>query len=286
MTTSDVTHTQARADRHSLCAIAYRPRMLLHRLVLSSLLVSAPALGYAETADETAAPAIAARAPANDDSFTPGLTHASGPPRAGIATTLTVNGAGSSTVTTLDLGGEIQVWGPFRLVLQVANATASNNGDARPGIGAAAQILDEQKHGVAGSAYFLYKAEGFTEAEGELEALVSFGKQLGAVHGTLNLAYGQDPEGNERDGEAALGLHVEPIRGLFTGVVGRFRDALGSNGDKGTGVLRDALGAVSATYAIDRFAVTALAGFAGVKTLTSNGMETGAYAAFTVGAVF
>ena len=69
-------------------------------------------------------------------------------------------------------------------------------------------------------------------------------------------------------------------------MVGRFRDALGSNGDKGTGVLRDALGALSATYAIDRFAVTALAGIAGVKVVGGNGMETGAHAAVTVGAVF
>ena len=104
------------------------------------------------------------------------------------------------------------------------------------------QFLDERKHGVSSSAYFSYKAEGFTEAEGELEGLISFGKQFGAVHSTLNIAYGQDPEGVERDGELALGLHIEPTRGLFTGVVGRYRDALGSNGDKGTGILRDALG--------------------------------------------
>ena len=148
------------------------------------------------------------------------------------------------------------------------------------------QLLDERRNGVASSAYVSYKTEGFTEAEGEIEALVSFGKQLGAVHGTLNLAYGQDPEGAERDGEAAVGLHVEPVHGLFTGVVGRFRDALGSNGDKATGILRDALGGASATYVIGRFGVTATAGIAGVKTTTSGTMQAGPAAAFTVGAVF
>jgi hypothetical protein len=260
--------------------------MSLHRLLLSSLLALAPAsVAYAGSdADDTAAADLAARGPANDDSFTPGLTHASGPTRASIVSALTLNGAAHTT--TLDLNGEIQVWGPFRLVLRVDNVTASDNGKARPGIGAAVQMLDEGKHGVAGSAYFSYKAEGFTEAEGELEGLLSFGKQFGALHSTLNIAYGQDPEGNERDGELALGLHVEPLRGLFTGVIGRYRDALGSNGDKGTGVLRDALGALSATYAVGRFGVTASAGLAGVKTTTSNGMQTGAQAAFAVGAVF
>lgn len=258
---------------------------LLHRIALSSiLLLAAVPLAHAETADEAAATEIAAREPANGDSFTPGLTHASGPPLAGVGTTLTLDGAAHTT--TLDMNGEIQIWGPFRLVLRVDNVTASNNGKARPGIGAAAQFLDERKHGVAGSAYVSYKAEGFTEGEGEIEGLVSFGKQFGAVHGTLNLAYGQDPEAVERDGEVALGLHIEPMRGLFTGVVGRFRDALGSSGDKGTGVLRDALGALSATYAVGRFGVTASAGIAGIKTISSNGMQTGAEAAFTVGAVF
>jgi hypothetical protein len=139
---------------------------------------------------------------------------------------------------------------------------------------------------VSSSAYFSYKAEGFTEPEGELEALVSFGKQLGPVHGTLNVAYGQDPEGNERDGELALGLHIEPMHGLFTGVIGRYRDALGSNGDKGTGILRDALGGASATYVLGNFGLTATAGIAGVETTTSGSMQTGAAAAFSVGAAF
>jgi len=251
--------------------------------VLSSLLLPA-SLAYAETADEPAEEPTAARAPANEDSFTPGLTHASAVGRAIATATATLDGA--KHTNTVDLNGEIQVFGPVRLVLRVDNALAGGNGKARPGIGAAVQLLDERKHGVAGSAYVSYRAEGFTEAEGEIEGLMSFGKQFGRVHGTLNLAYGQDPDGVERDGELALGLHVEPIRGLFTGVIGRFRDALGSNGDKGTGILRDALGGASATYVIGSFGLTATAGIAGVETTTTRTMQAGPAAAFTVGTVF
>jgi hypothetical protein len=222
----------------------------------------------------------AAHPAANDDGITPGLTRAAATGK-GIATsTLGYNSA--SKATTLDFNAEIQVWGPFRLVLRVDNVTEK----ARPGIGAAAQFLDEHKHGVAGSAYFSYKAEGFTEGEGELEGLVAFGKQLGPLHGTLNVAYGQDPEGNERDGEVALGLHVEALPNLFTGVVGRYRDALGSNGDKGTGILRDALGAASATYVLGRFGVTATAGVAGVELLSVGSMKAGVAGALAVGAAF
>lgn len=267
--------------------------MPLYRLASSSVLAAAPLLlasaspAHADAAsdDSAAEAAAAARTVANEDGFTPALTHATGPMVAAVTATATIDRA--SKLSPVDLNGEIHVWGPARLVLRVDNVFGDGpNGKARPGIGAAVQVLDERRHGVAGSAYVSYKAEGFTEGEGEIEGLVSFGKQLGAVHGTLNLAYGQDPEAVERDGEIAIGLHIEPIPGLFTGVVGRARDALGSSGDKGTGVLRDALGAVSATYAFGRFGVTALAGIGGVKTTTSNGMQAGAQAAFAVGAVF
>jgi hypothetical protein len=258
---------------------------LLRTVVVCSLVLSASAsLARADTADDSATVETAsARAAANDDSFTPGLTHATGPALAAVTATATVNGPAPSN--TVDLNGEIHVWGPARLVLRVDNVFATSGGKARPGIGAAVQLLDERKHGVASSLYVSFKTEGFTETEGEIESLVSFGKQLGPVHGTLNLAYGQDPDNVERDGEIALGLHVEPMSGLFTGVIGRFRDALGSNGDKGTRVVRDALGAATATYVVGRFGVTASVGIDGVKLLNSP-MQTGAEAAFSVGTVF
>jgi len=260
--------------------------MSVTRLAALSLVLPLPlasvsiSLAHADNDDTVNGAPIMARAPADDDVFTPGLTHAAGHGRGAFTGVMQYNGA--SKDTTLDLNGEVQVFGPVRLVLRVDNVTDK----ARPGIGAAVQFLDEAKHGAAASAYFTYKAEGFTEAEGELEGLVAFGKQLGPVRGTFNLAYGQDPEGNERDGEVALGLHVEPIRGLFTGVIGRYRDALGSNGDKGTGILRDALGAASATFVVGRFGVTASAGFTAVETVTSGSMEGGVAGALAVGAVF
>ena len=258
-------------------------------LVLPLVVWSWPSVSRAQNADEATEEPTAARAPANDDLFTPGLTHAATQGRGFATAVASYNGAAHAT--SVDLNGEVTLFGPVRLVLRVDNVLGNNigsgvSGKARPGIGAAVQFLDERKHGIASSAYFSYKAEGFTEAEGELEGLVSFGKQLGPVRSTLNLAYGQDPEGRERDGELALGLHIEPMRGLFTGVVGRYRDALGSNGDKATGVLTDALGGVSATYAFGRFGVTGTAGIAGVKTTSTNGMQAGPEAAVSVGAVF
>ena len=153
--------------------IAYRAPMSVTRLAALSV-VSAPVLtlafssvstplAHADDTDSASGTPIAARASADDDVFTPGLTHAAGHGRGAITGVMQYNGA--SKDTTLDLNGEFQVFGPVRLVVRVDNVTDK----ARPGVGAAVQFLDEAKHGAAASAYFTYKAEGFTEVEGELE---------------------------------------------------------------------------------------------------------------------
>ena len=249
-----------------------------------------PASGRADR-DVADTPAMIARVAAQDDAFTPAITHAAGH---GAGYVVALGGwNGAEHRTTLDVNGEVQLFGPVRLVLRVSNefdvprAGDSNQFDvARPAIGAAVQFLDEREHGVSSSAYVVYKAEGFTEAEGELEGQLAFGKQLGPVHGTLNLAYGQDFDGVERDGEIALALRVEPVRGLFAGVAGRYRDSLGSNGDKSTGILQDALGGATATCVVGNIGISVTAGFAGVKTLGASSMQGGAEAALAVGAVF
>jgi hypothetical protein len=136
---------------------------------------------------------------------------------------------------------------------------------------------------VSSTAYLLYKTEGFTEPEGELEATLSFARHLGPVRAGLSVAYGQDPEGNERDGEVAAVAHVEPVHGVFAGVVGRYRDALGSRGE--AGVIRDVIAGATGTFAIGRFAITGLAGIAGIQTQTTS-MRTGLAATLAVGAAF
>lgn len=249
-------------------------------LPLALVAGSASVVGAETVVDTPLETLSVARTAAAEDAFTPGLVHSRGAGRALAVGTTTYNGVAKKT--TLDLSGEVDVWGPVRLVLRVDNLFDRG----RPGVGAAVQFLDEARHGVSSSAYLVYKAEGFTEAEGEIEGLVSFGKQLGPLHGTLNLAYGQDPEAVERDGEIAVGLHLEPMAGLYTGVIGRFRDALGSNGDKATGVLRDTQAAATATYVIGNIGVTATAGLSAIKTVSAGATQTGPSATLSVGTAF
>lgn len=192
--------------------------------------------------------------------------------------------AGYNTITeeeSLDVSAHVHLFSRFSLIAQVSNITGE---EPRPGVGGAAHILDELESGVELTGYLLYKAEGFSEPEGEIELLASLGKTFGAVRGVANLAYGQDPDGNERDGEVALAASVHPIEPLFAGLVARYRDALGSHGE--LGVVRDLFAGASATIAIDRFGISALAGLSEIETSATDSFEAGASASLTVGAAF
>lgn len=211
-----------------------------------------------------AAPASAdvvgiARRLADDQAFTPGMLRANAGDENGFVVAAT-NWSGASDDVTLDAIGEVHVWGPVRLIASVANAF----GDiAKPGIGAGVQLLREGRHGLDGTAYARFKTEGFTEPEGEVEAVLALSRHLGAVRASLDVAYGQDFEGTERDAELAAGGQLEVRRGLFAGVTARYRDGLGTTKEP---IARDGIGGGTATLAFGRFAVSALAGIAMIET--------------------
>jgi hypothetical protein len=126
---------------------------------------------------------------------------------------------------------EARLWGPVALR---AGATYSGAARAmRPSVGARVQLLRQEAHGIDGSISVAYKAEGFTEPEGEIESCVSVARRLESVSLLGNLAYGQDPEGNERDGEVRLAaLH---LRGRWAvGMDSRARFAIGAQHGKAT----------------------------------------------------
>jgi hypothetical protein len=129
----------------------------------------------------------------------------------------------------VDTTVEVRLWGPIALR---GGATYSNDTSRmRPHVGARAQLLRQEAHGVDGSLAVFYKAEGFTEGEGEIETFASFGRTFEHVTLIGNLVYGQDPEGNERDGEVrATAFHQ---RGRFSfGLDGRTRFAIGAQHGK------------------------------------------------------
>lgn len=246
--------------------------------IACSSLIALVAPAHAEE-DPSFSPAAVTQTLASDGAYSP-LLHGPSPVGRGFAQV----SAGYNTITeeeTLDVAAHVHVFDRFSLIASVSNITGE---EPRPGIGGAVHLLDEAHHGVEATGFLLYKAEGFSEPEGEIEALASFGHSFGAVRAVANVAYGQDPEGNERDGELALGVQLHPLAPLFAGAVARYRDALGSRGE--LGVIRDLFAGASATYALDRFGISALAGLSEIETSATDSFEAGASASLTVGAAF
>ena len=231
-----------------------------------ALIVCVGATAHAETG-------IAARL-ADQAAFTPGVSRAAGGSSFVNAVT---SWSGASDRVQVDATGEAQLVGPVRLVVHVEDAFRDT---ARPGIGVGVQLLDERRHGAAATAYLHYKTEGFSEPEGELEAVIALGKQLGRLHAVVDVAYGQDPEGAERDGELAIAAQVEARPGLFTGAAVRYRDALGTTKEA---IARDGFGGATSTLAVGSLAVTAMVGVAMVE---SSVRRYGPSATVAVGAVF
>ena len=125
----------------------------------------------------------------------------------------------------IDSAVEANVWGPFALRFQ---ATYSNDTDKmRPSIAGRVQLLRQERQGLDGALTVFFKTEGFTEAEGEIETFVSLGHRFEQVSLIGDLVYGQDPEGNERDGE----IHVAAFhqrKWLMYGLDSRVRFAIGT----------------------------------------------------------
>jgi hypothetical protein len=119
----------------------------------------------------------------------------------------------------------------------------------RPAFGARYQFLSESRHGVDGGLGVFYRPEGLTEAEGEIEAVLSAGRHLGATYLVGNLIYGQDPEANERDGEVRIAA-LHPVGEMvFLGLDGRARFDLGSQPNRLEAKLDAVVGPVATVVA-------------------------------------
>jgi hypothetical protein len=131
----------------------------------------------------------------------------------------------SRTGPLIDSAVEVSVWGP--LALRVQATYGNDTRKMRPSVGGRAQLLRQERHGIDGAVTVFYKTEGFTEAEGEIETFASVGRRFEHFSLLGNLVYGQDPEGNERDGEVRAAIWHQG-RWLSLGLDTRARFAIGT----------------------------------------------------------
>jgi hypothetical protein len=133
----------------------------------------------------------------------------------------------------------------------------------RPTLGLRVQALSQERQGIDLGVGAFYKPEGFTEPEGEIEVMVMVARRFGRVAAFANIVYGQDPEGNERDGELRLAALYAVTTPLQVGLDARLRFDLGGEEEKRREegeAEYDVLVGPSASYAFGAVAAIAQAG--------------------------
>jgi hypothetical protein len=188
--------------------------------------LAAPALALAEEQDAPAPPSSSVSEASRQGQFLP-LTL---PADVGPARVLAAAYGGYDSAAR---GGrfvafaDARLYGPLALRLGAQSTGAGER--IAPSAAARVQFLSQAKLGLDAAFSLAYNAEGFTEFEGEIEAVLALGKTFGNWRVLSNLAYGQDPEGRERDGEFRLAA----LRAFGTrynlGLDGRCRIDLGSD---------------------------------------------------------
>jgi hypothetical protein len=149
-------------------------------------------------------------------------------PRVGATAAIALGFAGYDGARSAPIGSataEVRVWGPF--AIRGGAEYSSDRKEMRPSIGGRVQLLHQERQGVDGSLSVFYRPEGFTEPEGEIETFVSLGRRFDRLAVLGNLVYGQDPEGNERDGELRF-ASLYAMGRWTVGVDSRFRFAIGT----------------------------------------------------------
>ena len=149
-------------------------------------------------------------------------------PRVGVAPALAFGFGGYDGARSSPIGSavaEVHIWGPFAIRGGADYSTIRK--EPRPNIGGRVQLLRQERHGIDGSLSVFYRPEGFTEPEGEIETFVSLGHRFDRITVIGNLVYGQDPEGNERDGEIRLASLYGAGR-WAVGLDSRLRFAIGT----------------------------------------------------------
>jgi hypothetical protein len=144
---------------------------------------------------------------------------------------------------------EARILGP--VALRLGTEYSPDTARMRPSVGLRVAILSELKNGLDLAAGIRYRSEGFTETEGEIEGALAIGARIRSLMLLGNLAYGQDPEGRERDGELRFALLTRLGSRVLVGLDSRARLNLASNGAGPNGEPRfDAVGGPAATVVV------------------------------------
>jgi hypothetical protein len=164
---------------------------------------------------------------------------------------------------------DVHLWGPIALrVGATYSPQTPSERDLQPQVGLRVQILDQQKHGIDAAAGVMLKRERYSQDGGELVALAMLGRRLGRLGLFANAAYGQDPEGDDRDGFVSLAALYAVNPHLQLGLDGRLRFDLDSTDTRRAARREsnlDLMVGPTATVPLGSLALMAQVGYSAIK---------------------
>jgi hypothetical protein len=96
-------------------------------------------------------------------------------------------------------------------------------------VGLRLRILNQHAHGLDLATAVFYRRARYTSDEGMIQLNVAIGRRFDRLGMLANIAYGQDPEGDDRDADAALALLYEIATPLQLGIESHLRFDLASD---------------------------------------------------------
>jgi hypothetical protein len=184
--------------------------------------------------------------------------------------------------------GDMHVYGPLDLRVGLTYAPEAPQGQSKmqPNVGARVNLLAQSRSGIDLSTALFYRMERYTGDDGVVQGMLALGRHFGRLGLFANLAYAQDPEGDDRDGDVALAMLYALEARLQLGVEAKCRFDLFSTDEKRA--LRDDPAFESASGPVRQYAIGPLALLVktGVSTLTTNHTRVGAMAIGGFGAAY
>jgi hypothetical protein len=204
--------------------------------------------------------------------------------RGSVAVTSGYDGAQSSA--TLAGAADVRLVGPVALRAGFTYVPDALADTFKPHFGLRVQLLRQDEHGLDGGVGVFYRMERYTEDEGLIQVAALVGHRTGRFGLYGNVSYGQDPEGDDRDGEVKVAALYALSAMVHAGVDGHLRFDLFSSDARramrGASDLDFAVGPL-ASVSLGRFALVGQVGVSGVRVLA---LQTGLLATVGVGSVF
>jgi hypothetical protein len=173
---------------------------------------------------------------------------------------------------------DLHVYGPLDARVGVTYLPNTMQNAMQPHAGLRVRLLTQENDGLDLGLGAFYRMERFTDDEGLMQGLLTAATHIGRLALLGNLSYGQDPEGDDREGDVGLAALYELSAALHVGVESRLRFDLGSQDPKRAArrdTSFDAIVAPTVGYSVGPVALLAQAG---VSTMRAKSWRAGTIA--------